>query len=55
MGRRIWLFMVVVLVLGALPAQAVDLDVAGKSALLMDVATGKVLYEKNAHEPLAPA
>ena len=55
MGRKIWLFLVLALVLGALPAQALDLDVAGKSALLMDVSTGKILYEKNAHEPLAPA
>ena len=55
MGRRIWLFVVIALLLGALPAQAVDLDVAGKSALLMDVSTGKVLYEKNAHEALPPA
>jgi len=38
-----------------LPAAAVDLDVAGKSAVLMDAATGTVIYEKNAHEPLAPA
>ena len=38
-----------------IPAAAVDLDVAGKSALLMDAATGTVIYEKNAHEPLAPA
>ena len=55
MGRRIWLFVVLALVLGALPAQAVDLQVGGKSALLMDVATGTVLYEQNAHEPLPPA
>ena len=55
MGRKIWLFVVLALLLGALPAQALDLDVAGKSALLMDVATGKVLYESNAHEPLPPA
>ena len=38
-----------------LPAQAVELDVGGKSALLMDVETGTVLYEKNAHEKLSPA
>ena len=38
-----------------LPAAAADLDVAGKSALLMDAATGTVLYEKNAHEKLSPA
>ena len=36
-------------------ASAVELDTAGKSACLMDVATGTVLYEKNAHEKLAPA
>ena len=55
MGRKIWLFVVLALLLGALPVQATALDVAGKSALLMDVSTGKVLYESNAHEPLAPA
>ena len=37
---------------GALAAQ---LEVTGKSSLLMDVATGTVLHEANAHEPLAPA
>ena len=39
----------------ALPASAVELDVAGKSAVLMDVATGTILYESNSHERLAPA
>ena len=41
----------------ALPlrAQAAELDIDGKSAVLMDVATGTVLYESNPHEPLAPA
>ena len=37
------------------PASAANLEVAGKSALLMDMATGAVLYEQNAHEKLAPA
>jgi uncharacterized membrane protein len=32
-----------------------ELDVAGKSAVLMDVATGTILYESNSHERLAPA
>ncbi|MBR3972507.1 MAG: D-alanyl-D-alanine carboxypeptidase [Oscillospiraceae bacterium] len=36
-------------------ASAAELDIAGKSAVLMDVTTGTVLYESNAHEPLAPA
>ena len=42
---------------GLLPCRvrALDLNVAAKSALLMDVATGTILYEQNAHEPLAPA
>ncbi|MBQ3503550.1 MAG: D-alanyl-D-alanine carboxypeptidase [Oscillospiraceae bacterium] len=46
-----------VLLLSVLPgaAGAVELDVEGKSALLMDVTTGTVLYEKNAHEALPPA
>ena len=38
-----------------LGASGEALDVPVKSAVLMDVATGTVLYEKNAHEPLAPA
>ena len=36
-------------------ASAAGPDTEGKSAVLMDVRTGTVLYEKNAHEPLAPA
>ena len=39
----------------SLDAVAAELDIDGKSALLMDVATGTVLYEKNAHEALPPA
>ena len=34
---------------------AVDMKIEAKSALLMDVATGTVLYEQDAHTPLAPA
>ena len=51
------LLLVMVLLLGVLPpgASAVELDVGGKSALLMDAATGTVLYEKNAHDKLPPA
>ena len=45
------------LLAGLLPCRvhALELNVAAKSALLMDIATGTVLYEQNAHEPLAPA
>ena len=38
-----------------LTQRARGLEIGGKSAVLMDSATGTVLYEKNAHEPLAPA
>ena len=46
-----------VLVLTLLPgkARAAGPEVAAKSAVLMDVETGTVLSEQNAHEPLAPA
>ena len=36
-------------------AQAAELAAGGKSACLMDVATGTILYESNSHEKLAPA
>ena len=57
MKRFGWIMVVAALVVSmlALPAQAADLDLKGKSALLMDVATGSILYESNAHEPLSPA
>ena len=46
--KRFWILPVLCLLLSLLPvgAQAADLEVAGKSALLMDMATGTVLYEK---------
>ncbi len=51
-----WVLVVMLLLsLVPLPAAAAELTVAGKSALLMDVATGTVLYESNPHERLAPA
>ena len=55
--KRVWLVVALVLLMGILPvrAGAVELKIGGKSALLMDVATGTVLYESNAHEQLAPA
>ena len=57
MKRWLAFLLAAVLTLGTVPAKvrAVDLQVEAKSALLMDAATGTVLYEKNAHEPLAPA
>lgn len=57
MKRTAWIAVVFALLLTVLPGRgaAAELNVAGKSALLMEISTGKVLYEKNAHEQLAPA
>ncbi len=54
--KRIWiLILAAVLVIGPLPVKAAPAEVAAKSALLMDAATGTVLFEQNPHEKLAPA
>lgn len=47
----------VLLLIGCLPvtAGAVDLDIPAKAAILMDAATGTVLYEQDAHTALPPA
>ncbi|MBR2423338.1 MAG: D-alanyl-D-alanine carboxypeptidase [Oscillospiraceae bacterium] len=57
MKRLGWILVVISLLLGLLPfaADAANLEVEAKSALLMDVATGTILYEQNAHQALAPA
>lgn len=57
MKRLGWILVSVSLLLGLLPMQvrAANLEVEAKSALLMDVATGTILFEQNSHEPLAPA
>ena len=57
MKRGFCVVTVCVLLLGWFPvrAQAVEMDIPAKSVLLMDVATGTVLYESNSHEALAPA
>ena len=57
MKRVGWILVVCCLLLGFFPlgAEATALTVAGKSAVLMDAATGTVIYESNAHEALAPA
>ena len=57
MKRTAALLLCLTLLAGVLPgrAAAVDLNLNAKSALLMDVATGTVLYEKESHTRLAPA
>ena len=39
----------------AVPVGAVEMDIPAKGAVLIDVATGQMLYEQNAHEALPPA
>ena len=53
--RRLLALGLFLAVLTPVQAAGAELSVAGKSAVLMDVATGTVLYESNANEPLAPA
>ena len=55
--KRVLMMVTVLITLIVLPfpVQAAALTVAGKSSLLMDVTTGTVLQESNAHEKLAPA
>ena len=55
MKRTVCIFMVVAVLCCLLPVSAGAVEVAGKSALLMDVTTGTVLYAKNEHEKLHPA
>ena len=57
MKRTVCYVLLICLLLGALPgpARAVNMDLPVKSAVLMDVATGTILYEQDAHTPLAPA
>ncbi len=55
--KRICVLLAVCLVICLMPVQAraVNMEIKGKSALLMDITTGTVLYEQNPHEKLAPA
>ena len=57
MKRWLAICAVLGLLLGMVPvsAGAVEMDIPAKSALLMDVATGTVIYESNSHAALAPA
>ncbi len=57
MKRFVAMGLLVVILMGLIPlrAKAADLEVAAKSAILIDLATGTVLYEQNSHTPLAPA
>lgn len=53
------LFLIIVMSIGSFTmtygAEALPLELESKSALLMDAATGTILYEKNIHEAMPPA
>ena len=49
------ILLAVLLLVLPVESRAAELEVGGKSVLLMDAATGTILYEKNSHEALAPA
>ena len=54
--RIISIGLAICLLLGLMPgAWAAGLEVAAPSAILMDAATGTILWEKDAHTRLAPA
>lgn len=54
--KRIGIILLAVILLSTgVPAKAAPAEVAAKSALLMDAATGTILYEQASHEKLAPA
>ena len=55
--KRMGILLAVCFLLSCFPftAEAANLEVAAKSAVLMDMTTGTILYEQNAHEKLAPA
>ena len=55
--KKLWIIMAAVLLVGLLPmgVSAANVQVKAKSAVLMDVETGTILYEQNAHEALHPA
>ncbi len=52
----VWaLTVILVFAVVGVPAGAVEMDIRAKGAVLIDAATGTVLYEQNAHETLPPA
>lgn len=57
MKKRLLMCMMAVLMVAGcvLPAAAAQPEVTAPSAILMEKSTGKILFEKNSHERLAPA
>ncbi len=55
MKRIFCMLLALAMVTVPIRAKAAPAEVAAKSAILMDAATGTILYEQNAHEKLPPA
>lgn len=56
MKKWITVLLLFALLSGCIPiSMAAEVEIAAPSAILMDAATGTILFEKNAHERLAPA
>ena len=56
MKRFLCLLLILAAMAGlAVPISAIEMNLPAKSAVLMDAATGTLLYEQDAHTPLAPA
>ena len=54
-GGFLALILSIGMILPIFGAETEPLELESKSALLMDAATGKILYEKNSHEAMPPA
>jgi serine-type D-Ala-D-Ala carboxypeptidase (penicillin-binding protein 5/6) len=52
---RAWLLCIWLTMCPLLGAQALQVDLSAKAAILMNAETGAILYQKRAEEPLAPA
>lgn len=55
MRRKLLCLLLSLALLGGMTVHGTELSVEAPSCILIDAATGTVLYEKNAHERLAPA
>ena len=58
MRKRLLSIVLLLFILGTFPLKALgieDLNIKGKSAILMDVNTGKIIYKLNEDERLPPA
>ncbi len=53
--KKIWIMLCVICLIPFTSVKAEELAMNAKSAILIDVKTGEILFEKNSHEKIAPA